>query len=124
MSVSEGSATKMLSRLRTARLAHLALGLACLLAVTGSVGLHPEPDGVSEDSAVSVTGIWKIPPPPGAPSHGCLACLAHRSVPLTRLSGVVLTPVARVGTLPLLPAPHLSARASAPHEGRAPPASS
>src|SRR5215510_2703116 len=124
MVVFGGSAAKMLSRLRIARLAHLALGLACLLAVTGSIGLHPEPDGASEDSAASITGVWKVPQAPGAPSHGCLACLAHRSVPLTRLSGVVLAPVACVGTLSLLPAPHLSVHASAPHEGRAPPTSS
>ncbi|HEX7252078.1 MAG TPA: hypothetical protein VF376_04280 [Thermoanaerobaculia bacterium] len=110
--------------MRIARLAHLALGLACLLAVTGSVGLHPEPDGAAENSTVSLTGIWKTPQPPGASSHGCLACLAHRSVPLTRLAGVVLAPVACVGTLSLLPTPHLSVRASAPHEGRAPPISS
>ena len=114
----------MLSRLRTARLAHLALGLACLLAVTGSIGLHPEPDGSGENKTVSLTGIWEIPQPPGAASHGCLACLAHRSIPLTPLCGVVLAPVTRVGMLSLLPAPHFSARASGPHEGRAPPASS
>src|SRR5262245_52581467 len=124
MVVFGGSAAKMLSRLRIARLAHLALGLACLLAVTGSVGLHPEPEGTAENSAVSVTGIWKTPQAPGAPSHGCLACLAHRSIPLTRLFGMVLAPVACVGTLSLLPTTHLSAGASAPHEGRAPPASS
>ena len=124
MAVSGGSAAQMFSRLRTARLAHLALGLACLLAVTGSIGLHPEPDGAGENRTVSLTGIWKIPQPPGSASHGCLACLAHRSIPLTRLSGVVLAPVACVGTFSLLPTPRLSARASAPHEGRAPPASS
>ena len=113
----------MLPRLSTASLAHLALGLACLLAVTGSIGLHPEPDASGENRTVSLTGIWEIPQPPGAASHGCLACLAHRSIPLTQLCGVVLAPVTCVGTPSLLPAPHLSARASAPHEGRAPPAS-
>ena len=114
----------MLWKLRAARLAHLALAVACLLAVTGSVGLHPEPDGVSDRVVSSASGTFKTPQPPPGPSHGCLACLAHRSVPLARLSGVVLQPGACIGPLVPLPQPHRTTFEPALHEGRAPPFSS
>jgi len=114
----------MLLKLRTARLAHLALALACLLAVTGSVGLHPEPEGASDGLVSGAGGMWKATQPPPGPTHGCLACLAHRSVPLARLSGVVLQPGACIGTLSPLPVQHRTAFAPSLHEGRAPPVSS
>src|SRR5262249_22510619 len=124
MSPGEGSAPKMLWKVRTARLAHLALAVACLFGVTGSVGLHPEPDGASNVILTTASGTWKTPQPPPGPSHGCLACLAHRSIPLARLSGVVLQPGACVGTIAPLPQPHQPTFEPALHEGRAPPASS
>jgi hypothetical protein len=114
----------MLLKLRTARLAHLTLALACLLAVTGSVGLHPEPDGASDGFVSGAGGTWKAPQPPPGPSHGCLACLAHRSVPLDRLSGVVLQPGACIGTLAPIAPQHRTTFEPALHEGRAPPFSS
>ncbi|HTD51607.1 MAG TPA: hypothetical protein VK780_01160 [Thermoanaerobaculia bacterium] len=121
MPSADRSAAKMFRTLRIARFVQVALAVACVLAVTGSVGLHPEPGGASAADA-SHGSAWKRPQPPDGPSHGCLACLAYRSIPLARLFGFVLQPGACAVSATPSPTPPVLAVASAPHEGRAPPA--
>jgi len=121
MPSADRSAAKMFRTLRAVRFAQVALAVGCLLAVTGSVGLHPEPGGASAADP-SHGSAWKRPQPPAGPSHGCLACLAHRSIPLGRLFGFVLQPGASAATSTPQPTPPLLVLVSAPHEGRAPPA--
>jgi hypothetical protein len=111
--------TSMLRVLRRARFGRIALVLASLLAVTGSLGLHPEPGDVRAAPAGFVAGHAA---PSEAGAHDCLACLAHRSVPLTRLSGVVLAPGPTVLFFFASRAWRPLPTQSRTHEGRAPPA--
>jgi hypothetical protein len=114
---------EMFSTLRTARLGQLAFALACVLAITGSVGLHPEPTGFSPEENRS-GAAWNSPQAPDRPTHSCLACLAHRTVSLPRLFGVVLAPGATVASAARPRSPLPASLAATPHEGRAPPAQS
>ncbi|HJW13860.1 MAG TPA: hypothetical protein VJ776_04140 [Thermoanaerobaculia bacterium] len=103
------------------RFGQAALLLAGFLAVSGSFGLHPEPE---RSPIAAATGEeWSAPDGlSDATPHICLACLAHRSVPLPRLSAVVL---ALRAAAPMAPAaaPSPPARLEGhPREGRAPPA--
>jgi hypothetical protein len=112
----------MFRAFRTARLGRAVLLLAAVFAVAGSFGLHPEP--VADLGAPAGAGsspLWAA----GAPSDGsadpCTACLAHRSVSLTRLA--IFAPAGtRAIPLPAPPQRRLLAL-SAPRfiDGRAPP---
>ncbi len=111
----------MLRAFRTAPLGRAVLLVAASFAVVGSFGLHPEP--ATEIYAPARAGsvpAWTASPQTDQ-ADGCTACLAHRSVSLTRLGvfAAAGVPVLRVAPLPqprLIPL-------SAPRfiEGRAPP---
>jgi hypothetical protein len=109
----------MIRSSRIARLGRIAALVAGILAVSGSFGLHPEPVA---DSTASAQPEWSAP---GAASeaspHICLACLAHRSIPLPRLSSVVFTPRPVACAAPSAETAPLARLASPPREGRAPP---
>ena len=108
--------------MRKASFGPAAVGLATLLTVFASVGLHPEP---ADGGIASAAGPHVLQTPGNAVrsagSHDCQICLAHRTVPLTCLPDVVFeressvfspvgqTPSARGLSLPLL------------FDGRAPP---
>jgi len=111
----------MILSLRIARLGRAAALVAGFLAVAGSFGLHPEPQRVAPAAAVEAQ--WSAPAGNLETSpHVCLACLAHRSIPLPRLSAVDLTPRPAASASPsAAPAP-LARLESHPREGRAPPA--
>lgn len=113
----------MFRALRVARCGKIALWIAGFLAVCGSFGLHPEPPAVQASLlAHSAPGWHGNAAGDGNATHGCLACLAHRSVSVTGLTGVVLRPASSSGA-PALPrvSPPISLEAR-PHDGRAPPA--
>ena len=105
---------------RISRLARVIALAAGVLAVGGSFGLHPEPDSVSPAPAQDQ---WATPSTSAETSpHACLACLAHRAVPLPRLSAVVFAPrPASPASISADPVP-LARLESKPREGRAPPA--
>jgi hypothetical protein len=111
----------MFLSMRKARFGQFALILAGFLAVSGSFGLHPEPEpGQAEAMAAAE---WHAPEL-GAETnpHVCVACLSHRSISLPRPAAVVLQPASAV-TPPLAAAPSLLARLDVQaREGRAPPA--
>jgi hypothetical protein len=111
----------MLRALRKLRFAQIVLLVAGLLAVSGSFGLHPEPDGSA--ARIATGGGWKtLDRSEAASRHDCLLCLAHKTVSLPRLSAVVLQPACAVHATPLA-APSLLGRLDIhPREGRAPPA--
>jgi hypothetical protein len=105
---------------RVARFGQIALLIAGFLAVSGSFGLHPEPEGASLSASAGTewTGLNGFGE---TGSHVCFACLAHRSIPLPRLSAVVL---ALRSTAPAAPAAapcRLARLEGHPREGRAPP---
>ena len=111
----------MFGALKKFRFAQIVLLVAGFLAVSGSFGLHPEPDG---SAALITTGDgWNTLDRSGAAArHDCLLCLAHRTISLPRLSAVVLQPACAVHATPL-GTPSLLGRLEAhPREGRAPPA--
>src|SRR6266568_1486178 len=113
----------MLRTFRSLRLGQMALAIASVLAVTGSLGLHPEPAAADSRQTSDGSAQWQAPGGEDNATHDCLACLAHRSLSLPRLSGVVLEPGTAVPlsfcrrTERPLPAPGRT------HAGRAPPAS-
>src|SRR5229473_5668874 len=82
----------MLRTFRSLRLGQMALAIASVLAVTGSLGLHPEPAVAHSQQTSDGSAQWQAPGGQDNTNHDCLACLAHRSVSLPRLSGVVLEP--------------------------------
>jgi hypothetical protein len=109
----------MFRSVKDARFVRIALLAAGVLVVTGSFGLHPEPEHLAPAAAGAgwngPAGSLETNP------HICFACLALRSVPLPRLSAVVLAPRA---TEPASAAATLSLLGrldSHPREGRAPP---
>ncbi|HTD53520.1 MAG TPA: hypothetical protein VK780_10890 [Thermoanaerobaculia bacterium] len=114
----------MLRTFRSLRLGQLALAIASVLAVTGSLGLHPEPAVAQSRQASDGSAQWQAPGGQDTAGHECLACLAHRSVSLPGLTGVVLEP----GTAVTLSFYQRTERPLPPpsrtHAGRAPPASS
>src|SRR5262245_3888831 len=102
---------------RFGRAAALAAGI---LAVVGSFGLHPEPESTAGAPAhpewASASAAAETAP------HTCLACLAHRAIPLPRLNAVVFAPrpaAPAAVTADPVPIARLEAK---PREGRAPPA--
>lgn len=111
----------MFPSMRKARFGQFALILAGFLAVSGSFGLHPEPEP-GETAAMAGTE-WHAPEL-GAETnpHVCVACLSHRSISLPRPAAVVLQPASAV-TPTLDAAPSLLGRLEVQaREGRAPPA--
>lgn len=105
---------------KTARLGRVAALLAGFLSVAGSFGLHPEP--VADSPSPPAQAGWAAPGADlDATPHVCLACLAHRSVPLPRLSSVVLAPRPVAPTAACAAAIPLARLEAPPSEGRAPP---
>src|SRR6266508_1948045 len=113
--------SKMFRALRKARFAQIVLLTAGVLAVSGSFGLHPEPEG--SGVRVSSRGGWNALDRSGvAAPHDCFLCLAHKSISLPGLSAVVLQPGRAVNAIPAA-APSLLERLEGhPCESRAPPA--
>jgi len=111
----------MLRSIKAARFGRAALAIAGFLAVMGSFGLHPEPAQPQTLAAAGSLPAWSVSQNVERTSHDCLACLAHRFVSLTRLSGVILQPGSSVQAA-LLPRAIFPRRPSRSHdEGRAPP---
>ena len=112
----------MFLSMRKARFGQFALILAGFLAVSGSFGLHPEPDPGQAAAAASARAEWHAPEPNAETNpHVCVACLSHRSISLPRPAAVVLQPASAVTpTLDAAPSP-LGRLEVEPREGRAPP---
>lgn len=110
----------MLSACRAARLGRLLLLTAALFAVVGSFGLHPEPLG-EEAVAGSSAPEWTGGAPGESASHGCPACLAHRSVSLSSLAAYVPASDATHATPPAPAVDPVRVFASRTVDGRAPP---
>jgi hypothetical protein len=111
----------MFLTLRRSRYGRTLLAFAAALAICGSFGLHPEPACAAAPSARDSVPLWSVVAAADGESHACLACLAHRSVSLPRLTGVVLQPGVSVAAFSARLAPHPANSKTAPHEGRAPP---
>jgi len=110
----------MLQLSRITRLARAAALAAGFLVVTGSFGLHPEPDS---GSPASTENHWAASEASAeATPHACLACLAHRAVPLPRLNAVVLAPRPASPALACADPVSIARLEAKPREGRAPPA--
>ena len=109
----------MLQAVRAARWARILLLAAAFLAVAGSFGLHPEPDAMRPLGAVA--SAWTAEETAASGAHDCLACLAHRSVSLARLS--VFAPTAARSVRAPVPIPARRIRLFTPRldDGRAPP---
>ena len=111
----------MFRALREARLAQIVLLAAGLLAVSGSFGLHPEPEGSAARVATG-DGWTTLDRTGAAPLHDCFLCLAHKSISLPRLSAVVLQPGSAVHATPVAAQSLLGRLDADSGEGRAPPA--
>ena len=111
----------MIRSSKIARTGRIAALLAGFLSVAGGFGLHPEP--VTLSPAPDARIEW-IGPAGGADAspHICLACLAHRTIPLPRLTAVVLAPRPAVCAAAFAPIVSIARLESHPAEGRAPPA--
>jgi len=112
----------MFHAFREAPLGRALLLLAAAFAVAGSFGLHPEPaSDLGAPFSAGSAPAWTVSPSEDGRADPCTACLAHRSVSLTRLAvfapaGTAAIPVAALPPARLLPL-------SEPRfiEGRAPP---
>lgn len=118
----------MLSACRAARSGRILLLAAALLAVAGSFGLHPEPgiegrEGREGRLASSVAPEWNAGVSADAVAHGCLACLAHRSVSLAGLAVFVPASNASHPAPPAVPVEPVRVLAARTVDGRAPPLS-
>ena len=110
----------MIRSSRITRLGRAAALAAGILTIVGSFGLHPEPESAAVAPAQPEWASTSVSAD-SAP-HTCLACLAHRAIPLPRLNAVVFdarpaSPAAV--TADPVPIARLEAK---PREGRAPPA--
>ncbi|HSP93041.1 MAG TPA: hypothetical protein VLU06_00725 [Thermoanaerobaculia bacterium] len=106
--------------LRKARFAQIVLLTAGILAVSGSFGLHPEPEGRA--ARVATGDGWSALDRAGTTApHDCLLCLAHKSLSLPRLSAAVLQRGSAVHAAPAAASSLLGRLEGHPHEGRAPP---
>jgi hypothetical protein len=111
----------MLHAFRKARAAQFVLLVAGFLAVSGSFGLHPEPEGPA--ARVAAGDGWNALNRSGtAAKHDCYLCLLHKSVSLPRLAAVVLEVGSAVTVRPVTDSSPLGRLESHPREGRAPPA--
>jgi len=112
----------MLAACRATRLGRILLLTAALFAVVGSFGLHPEPLG-EEAVAGSSAPEWSGRAIADAASHGCPACLAHRSVSVAGLA--VFVPASHAPRPVPVPLPTGTLALSSPStvDGRAPPLS-
>ncbi len=112
----------MLRACRVARSVRLLLLVGALFAVAGSFGLHPEPTAEDVGAATDRTA-WTAGAPADSASHGCMACLAHRSVSLQALC--VFVPAADVTHVAVVASPVdlLLPSADTTDDGRAPPLS-
>jgi hypothetical protein len=111
----------MLRRLRYTRFGQVVLGIAGVLAITGSFGLHPEPaSGATARRGTPLPG-WSEGSAISERSHGCPACLAHRTAPIARLIVALVAPAAPVREGDTAPVAPLHASPPLPHDGRAPP---
>ena len=111
----------MFLSMKKARFGQFTLILAGFLAVSGSFGLHPEPEPAQGPSAV-VGSEWHALDRTGETNpHVCVACLSHRSLSLPRPAALVLQPASAVRpTVDAAPSP--LGRLEVPsREGRAPP---
>jgi len=113
-----GSAFEMLQALRKVRFTELALALASVLTVLGSLGLHPEPAVAGPANEIPA---WDGSGRAASGPHDCPICLAHRSVPLNHPSAVVLEPISSVPAHLCLTIWLLDRLAPSPHGERAPP---
>lgn len=109
----------MFRSIKTAPIVRAALLVAGVLAVSGSFGLHPEPEHLGS----TTTGVeWSRPAGAlEANPHICFACLAHRSIPLPHLFASAPAPRAASLAAPLASPSLLARLESHPREGRAPP---
>lgn len=116
-----GIAKTMIRSLRGSPGVRLALGVAVLLAVGASFGLHPEPSGPGpaplQDrfaaAAVETSG-----------SHACVACLTFGAALVAPLSGIVLSGALSVAAA-AMPGPGSPARLPGRDlSGRSPPSHS
>jgi hypothetical protein len=111
----------MFRALKKVRTAQIVLLVAGFLAVSGSFGLHPEPEGPA--ARVAAGEGWNALDRSGtATKHDCYLCLSHKSVSLPRLTAVVLEAGSAVTARPVADCSPLGRLESHPREGRAPPA--
>jgi hypothetical protein len=116
------SPNDMFLSMKKARFGQFALILAGFLAVSGSFGLHPEPEPALGAAMASAGAEWHAPELNAETSpHACVACLSHRSISLPPPAAVVLQPASAV--TPSLDADHstLGRLEVQAREGRAPP---
>jgi hypothetical protein len=110
----------MLRACRAARSGRVLLLAAALLALAGSFGLHPEPlaeEGVPSSAAPE----WSTGASTDSATHGCMACLAHRSVSLSGLAVYVPASDATHAAPPAAAVEPVRVFASRTVDGRAPP---
>ena len=112
----------MFASMKKARFGQLALMIAGFLAISGSFGLHPEPEAAQSVAAAAAGSSWNALDRNGETSpHVCVACLSHRSISLPRPAAVVLQPASAVTPGDDI-APSLLGRLEVQsREGRAPP---
>lgn len=114
----------MLRASRDARPIRLLLLIAAIFAVAGSFGLHPEPLGAEENPLASADRPeWDAGVSAADASHGCMACLAHRSVSLAGLVVFVPASDATHVATPTAPVEPVRVLAAGTVDGRAPPLS-
>jgi hypothetical protein len=111
----------MFLSMKKARFGQFTLILAGFLAVSGSFGLHPEPEAAQAPSAAFGSEWHALDRTGEANPHVCLACLSHRSLSLPRPAALVLQPASAVRpTVEASPSP-LGRLEVQSREGRAPP---
>jgi predicted cobalt transporter CbtA len=106
----------MLRVIRSARFGQIALGIAGILAIAGSFGLHPEPA-----SAPRFAGARWSAAIISSATHGCPVCLAHRPAPVAALVVTLLGPPDAVGEPQPASVPAVRPTAPLAQDGRAPP---
>jgi hypothetical protein len=85
----------MLGLMRNSPAVRWFLCLAALLSLSAAFGLHPEPDGANGPFA----GTGVSPTRLQAPSHGCVACLAHGPALASASFGLPLPATPRTGSV-------------------------
>ncbi|MGH7489402.1 MAG: hypothetical protein ACREMY_27945 [bacterium] len=108
-------------RARTAPAGQALLYLAVLMTLAGALGLHREPDLAMGSLLSPAHTAWARGEAQEA-SNDCPMCLAHRTVALAGLSGLVLEPGTHRANSTLLQTLPQSLSTPRSHQGRAPPA--